>query len=206
MRRAARLAPAAALIGLAALAPGAALAHSGAGQLGGFAAGLGHPLLGLDHLLAMLGVGLWASRLAAEGQRRALWAVPLAFLAAMALGGGAALTGLGLPAVELGIAGSVLLLGLLIAAPALFNSRMPTGAAMALVAAFALFHGHAHGLEMPAAAQPVAYAAGFLAATATLHAAGAGLGLLAGSAARVQAVRLAGGALALAGLWLAVGA
>lgn len=201
MRRTVRLAPAA-LLGLAALAPGAALAHSGAGHLGGFAAGLAHPLLGLDHLLAMLGVGLWASRLGMQGRPRALWAVPLAFVAAMALGGGAALAGLALPGVELGIAGSVLLLGLLVAAPFL----VPTGAAMALVAAFALFHGHAHGLEMPAAAQPAAYAAGFLAATAALHAAGVALGLVAGSAARVPAVRLAGGALALAGLWLTVGA
>ncbi len=183
---------------LAALLPGAALAHTGAEHLGGFATGFAHPLLGLDHLLAMVGVGLWATRLAAAGERRALWTVPLAFVAAMALGGGAALAGFALPGLELGIAGSVLLLGLLIAAPFV----VPAGAAMALVAAFALFHGVAHGLEMPLAAQPALYGFGFLLATALLHGVGVGLGLGAGRLASLRSVRLAGGALALAGLWL----
>lgn len=195
------LAVLAAALGAAALAPATAFAHTGAGHLGGFAAGVAHPLFGLDHLLAMVGVGLWAARLGRAGRASALWAVPLAFLAAMVLGGVAAVAGLALPAAELGIAGSVVLLGLLVAASSRFSSLVPTGAATALVAAFALFHGHAHGLEMPAAAHPLAYGGGFLAATAALHGLGVALGL---AAVRVElrVLRLAGAAMALAGVWM----
>jgi urease accessory protein len=197
MRRLAVLAA----ISAAALAPATAFAHTGAGHLGGFGAGVAHPLFGLDHLLAMVGVGLWAARLGRAGHPRALWAVPLAFLGAMVLGGVTALAGLALPATELGIAGSVVLLGLLIAASSRFSSLVPTGAAMALVAAFAIFHGHAHGLEMPAAAHPLAYAGGFLAASAALHGLGVALGLAA-LRLELRGVRLAGAAMALAGVWM----
>lgn len=198
MRRLAALAAPLGLAALAGLLPDAAQAHTGAGHLGGFGAGFTHPLFGLDHLLAMVGVGLWAARLGGK----AVWTVPLAFLAAMLVGGGSALIGLPLPGVELGIVGSVILLGLLIAAPFV----VPAGAAMAVVAAFAIFHGHAHGLEMPAAAHPLAYAGGFVLATGALHALGVGLGLAAGKLAQPQSIRLAGGAMTLAGLWLMVGA
>ncbi len=159
------------LIGLAmaVAAPGAALAHTGATPTGGLIAGFSHPLLGLDHLLAMVAVGLWAFALGAA----ALWLVPLAFVGAMVLGGGLALSGLGLPAVELAIVGSVIVLGAVVA----LRVRVPVALGMAVVAGFALFHGHAHGAEMPASASGLLYGAGFAAATALLHLAGIGLGL-----------------------------
>jgi len=140
-----------------------ALAHTFGAAGAGLGAGLLHPLLGLDHLLAMIAVGLWA------GQRggAVTWRLPGAFLGVMAAGALLALAGAPLPAVELGIAGSVLLFGLLVALAA----RLPAGAAMALVGVFALFHGHAHGTELPMAAAPALYGLGFLLATASLLAA-----------------------------------
>lgn len=153
---------------LAALA-GPALAHTGAGSTSGFAAGLHHPMGGLDHLLAMVAVGVLAAQLGG----RALWAVPAAFVGMMLVGGLAAMAGIGLPLVELGIAGSVVILGAVIA----LGRRLPLAGAVALAGVLAVFHGHAHGLEMPAAASGLAYAAGFALATATLHVAGLGLGL-----------------------------
>jgi len=185
------------LLTAAALAvPGAALAHTGH-PTGGFGYGFAHPLGGLDHLLAMLAVGLWA----AQAGGRALWAVPATFLAVMAAGGGLALAGVALPAVELGIAGSVLAFGLLVACAA----RLPLPAGMALTGAFALFHGFAHGAEMAAGASAVAYGAGFLAATALLH----GVGLVAGQLGRVRLggalVRVGGAATAAAGALLVAG-
>ena len=146
-----------------------ALAHTGAGSVSGFAAGLHHPLGGLDHLLAMVAVGILAAQLGG----RALWAVPAAFVGMMLVGGLAAMAGIGLPLVELGIVGSVVILGAVIA----LGRRLPLAGAVALAGVLAVFHGHAHGLEMPAAASGLAYAAGFALATAGLHAAGIGLGL-----------------------------
>lgn len=185
------------LLALAALAlPGAALAHTGH-VAGGLGDGFAHPLGGLDHLLAMLAVGLWA----AQAGGRALWAVPASFLALMAAGGALALTGLSLPAAELGIAGSVLAFGLLVACAA----RLPLAAGMALTGAFALCHGHAHGAEMAAGASAALYGAGFLAATALLH----GAGMLACQLARTRAgaalVRAGGAATAAAGAVMAAG-
>jgi urease accessory protein len=174
------------------LAPAAALAHTGGEHVAGLAHGFAHPLAGSDHLLAMLAVGLFAVRLGG----RALWLVPAAFVGTMALGGLAGLAGLALPAVELGIGMSVLLFGLAIAAawtPA-------TAMAGAFVAFFAAFHGYAHGAELPADAGAVGYVAGFLVATALLHAAGIGLGALA-----ARHARAVGGAIALAGLALVAG-
>ena len=173
-----------------------AFAHTGAGSAAGFAAGFGHPLLGLDHLLAMVAVGLFAAVL----KGRALWLVPLAFVAMMAMGGLLAMTGAGLPLVELGIALSVVVLG---AAVALGRS-LPVAAAMALVGVFAVFHGHAHGTEMPAGASAVGYGLGFVLATSLLHAAGVSLGLAAGIGGR-WAVRAAGGATAIAGVGILAG-
>ena len=162
------------------LLPGAALAHPSD------AAGFVHPFLGLDHLLAMLAVGVWAAQLGG----RWVWAVPFAFVSAMAAGGALAFAGIALPIVEPAIAASVLVLGLVVAL------RVRLGAsALPLAGLFALFHGAAHAAEIPADASPVVYAAGLLLATALLHAAGIALGMLPRS-------RVAGIPVALAGAWL----
>lgn len=173
---------------------GAAQAHTFGAHGAGFGAGIAHPFLGPDHLLAMLAVGVWAAQLGGS----ALWRVPLTFMAMMALGGAIAFAGVALPAVETGIAGSVLILGLLIAAAA----RFPVPASMLLVGAFAVFHGHAHGGELPQSASAMLYGLGFLLATGALHAAGAGLGTLLARGVSVAWVRVAGGGIAAAGLAL----
>jgi urease accessory protein len=175
------------------LAAGGAEAHEFGAHGAGFAQGLAHPFGGLDHLLAMLAVGLWAAQLGG----RALWAVPVAFLAAMALGGVAGAAGLPLPRVELGIAGSLVGIGALV----LTAARLPPALAAALVGLFALFHGHAHGTELPQAASALSYGLGFLAATALLHGAGITAARLAGSGAAAL-VRLGGAGVAAAGLVL----
>jgi len=177
------------------LAVGPALAHTGVLSVSGFAAGFGHPIGGFDHVLAMVAVGI----LAAQQGGRAVWLVPAAFVAMMAVGGALGISGVALPYVEPGIAGSAVVLGAVIAA----GRRMPVAAAMGLAGAFAVFHGHAHGTEMPVDARGLAYGAGFVLATAMLHAAGIGLGAGTAKAGRALAVRLGGGAIALAGLALA---
>jgi len=178
-------------------APAAAFAHPG--HLGGhgFMAGVAHPLSGLDHLLAMLAVGIWA----AQTGGRALWAVPAAFVVVMAAGGVAGAYGLGLPGVELGIAGSVVAFGLLIAA----SKRLPLGVGMALTAGFALFHGVAHGAELNPGDSLMLYGGGFLLATVGLHAAGAGLARLARNRWGTALVRIAGAGTAAVGAVLMVG-
>ncbi len=191
---------AAATILFAALAS-PAFAHPGPLAHGSLAAGLAHPLQGLDHVLAMLAVGLWAALLGAQGQKRAVWLVPAAFLGAMGTGFALALSGMTLPFVEPAILASVVVLGLLAAAA----YTVPAGAGMALVACFALFHGYAHGGEL-GAADALVFGIGFAASTALLHVSGIALGRLLGSSAGRIAVRVMGGATALAGLWLAVGA
>ena len=153
---------------LALSAAGTAQAHIISAQGGGFGAGFAHPFTGLDHMLAMIAVGLWASQLGG----RARWAVPLAFMGAMTVGAGLALAGVRLPMVETGIASSVLVLGLLIA----FAARLPVAVSAVLVGAFALFHGHAHGNELPQAASEALYGGGFLLATGALHVFGLVLG------------------------------
>lgn len=175
---------------------GPAAAHPGHDAGTGFAYGFAHPLLGLDHLLAMMAVGLWAARIGG----RALVIVPAAFLGVMALGGLAGAAGIGLPMVELGIAGSVLVLGLLIAAA----PQLPLWATAAIVALFAVFHGHAHGTEMPEAALGLFYGLGFVLATALLHGIGLGIGLL-GARWSGWAVRLGGSAIAASGALLLIG-
>jgi len=177
-----------------------AFAHTGAGTAHGFAAGFVHPLLGLDHLLAMIAVGLFA----ASRRGKALWLVPLAFVAMMIGGGALAMAGVQLPMVELGIALSVVVLGGAVA----LRLSLPLAGAMALVGAFALFHGHAHVAGMPAGASLTDYAAGFVLATGLLHAAGLGLGLSAGFGSRrvgQWAVRSAGSVMALAGAGILAG-
>jgi urease accessory protein len=179
---------------------GAAAAHAGHADAGGFTHGFLHPLGGLDHMLAMVAVGLYAALLGG----RALWLVPAAFVTVMALGGalGAADYAL-LPYTEIGIALSVVVLGLAIA----LRVSLPTLAAMTLAGVFAVFHGHAHGAEMPQSLSGYEYAAGFLAATALLHGAGVAVGLGMGKLSELGGRRVtqaAGGAMALAGLVLLV--
>ncbi|MBO6772013.1 MULTISPECIES: HupE/UreJ family protein [unclassified Thalassospira] len=182
---------------MAVLAATPALAHTGAGTVSGFASGFGHPIGGLDHLLAMVAVGILASQ---QGGK-SVWLLPLSFVGMMIVGGLLGIANVALPFVELGIVGSVIVLGAVIA----LGKHLPTGAAMALVGLFAVFHGHAHGTEMPATASGIEYGIGFAVATAALHAIGLGLGMsvkkLAEKAAPV-AVRAGGGAIAAAGVFL----
>ncbi len=182
------------------LAAQPAFAHVGHGAAGsGLLAGLAHPLLGPDHLLAMLAVGVWSARLAGPNTGpRALLSLPAAFLATVALGALLAFGGFALPGVEFFIAGSVVVLGLLIAAAL----SLPVWSGALLVAVFGLFHGYAHGAEMPATAQPWLYGLGFLSATAVLHLAGLGLGLAGRAGLRATLLRFAGAAAAVAGVAL----
>jgi urease accessory protein len=193
--------PAAALLALATIAiPTVASAHPGH-EGAGFVHGLLHPLGGVDHILAMVAVGLFAARLGG----RALWLVPASFVTAMAVAGAAGMTGFALPHVEAGIALSILVLGAAIG----FEMTMPVAAAMALVAFFAVFHGYAHGAEMPETMSGLAYGGGFLAATAALHAAGIGLGLLIGRSSALvsrRILQIGGGVAALTGAALLAGA
>lgn len=166
---------------------------------GGFAAGFAHPWLGLDHLLAMVAVGLLGVQL----RGRALWVLPASFLGMMIVGGAVGMAGLKPPLVETGAALSVVALGVALAVGRMY----PLAASAACIGAFGLVHGHAHGTEMPALAAPVLYASGFLLATALLHAAGIACGLtLAGSKRWETALRLSGAAISCAGVCLLVGA
>jgi urease accessory protein len=180
----------------ASLSPTLAAAHPSLDHVVSFVAGFEHPLGGLDHVLAMVAVGLWA---ALKGGR-ALWAWPAAFVALMLAGGALAMAGLSLPLVEPGILASIVVLGLLVASAA----QVPVALGAVLVGAFALLHGHAHGVEAPAAGQALLYALGFAVATAGLH----GIGLAAGLASRGafwrKAIRIGGALAALAGAMLAL--
>jgi len=198
MNRLTRIFTFAAIMGAALTAP--AWAHTGIGAHGGngFMAGFIHPLMGLDHMLAMLGVGIWAAQLG----KRAIWLVPTAFVAVMISGAALALSGAPLPMVEFGIGGSVLVIGALIA----FGAHMPVALAMSLVGALALFHGHAHGTELPGFAHPATYGAGFVAATALLHVAGIGIAYLVRKHAAKLPFRVAGAAMAAVGGGLLLGA
>jgi urease accessory protein len=179
------------------LLPGAALAHPGHHDAG-FAHGFMHPLGGLDHVLAMVAVGLYAALLGG----RALGLVPATFVGVMAVGGALGAAGFALPYAEMGIALSVVVFGLAVA----LRVNLPALGAMALVGLFAVFHGHAHGAEMPQGALGTAYAAGFMLATAALHGAGIAIGLAAGRIAGWRVAQAAGGATALAGMAVLVGA
>ena len=174
-----------------------ALAHLNPEEHGSFMAGFSHPLFGLDHILVMVAVGLWAAQIGGK----ALWAVPTAFVTTMAIGFGLALSGIDLPFVEPAILASVVALGLLVA----MAVKLDTAMSAAIVAVFALFHGHAHGGELGAAGA-WQFGIGFVIATALLHAAGIGLGLgIARLSGGAIASRIIGGLTALAGLVLAFG-
>ena len=178
----------------------AAHAHTGIGDTQGFAHGLAHPPGGIDHVLVMVAVGLFAAHLG----DRALWLVPLSFVAMMAVGGALGAAGANLPLVETGIALSVVILGIAIAA----RLHLPTVAAMGLVGCFALFHGQAHGMELPDTASGLAYGVGFLLASGCLHAIGIGLGLAIGKTGEVfgnRVLRATGGAMALVGVMILAG-
>ncbi|AZZ46814.1 protein hupE [Pseudomonadaceae bacterium SI-3] len=174
------------------LSPALAFAHPGHDHAG-VMSGIAHPIFGFDHLLAMLAVGLWA----AQQQGSARWALPLTFVATMLFGGLFGFTGMHLPLMETGIAGSVLALGLLVA----LAVRPPLAVAAGLTALFALSHGVAHGLELPALSSPWGYAAGFVAATAALHGIGYAVARNLPQLA-MPLVRIAGAASALVGAWL----
>jgi urease accessory protein len=183
---------------LAVLSAGSASAqaHTGLEHAVSFAAGFAHPWGGLDHVLAMVAVGLWAGL----NGGRALWAWPLAFVGVMIIGGVLGMAGVPMPMVEPGILASVIILGLMVLAAV----RLPLAAGAALVAAFALLHGHAHGAELPADAATVTYAAGFALATALLHGTGLGIAYAAGGERGAMVVRGAGALVAVAGVALAV--
>jgi urease accessory protein len=169
----------------------AAHAHSDHGAAGGFVSGLTHPVTGPDHVVAMVAVGLWGAFLG----KRAMWALPVIFPMVMALGGALGVLGVPLPFVEAGIALSGVVLGLMV----LFVVKPPLWVAAALVGIFAVFHGHAHGTELPESASPLTYAIGFVISTGLLHLCGIGFGMLTKWPAGVIAVRAGGAVIAVIG-------
>jgi urease accessory protein len=178
------------------LAPASALAHSAGGSAGaGFLTGFLHPLGGIDHVLAMLAVGMWGAQL----RKPAIWLLPVAFPQVMALGGVAGILGVPMVGIEIGIALSVIVLGSMIA----LDQRPPLWAALAIVSFFAVFHGYAHGAELPGKSGAVAYSAGFVVATGLIHLTGIGIGLVVKLPRGVAMLRAGGSAIAAAGLFLA---
>ena len=174
-----------------------AFAHTGVGLTGGLLSGLEHPITGLDHVVAMVAVGLWGAFLG----RPAIWILPVVFPLVMAFGGALGVLAVPLPYVEAGIGLSGLLLGLAVA----FAAKPPIYVSAIIVGVFAIFHGHAHDAELPEAANPFSYALGFVVATGLLHIAGIAFGYLARWPAGKVAVRAGGGAIALAGLGFLTG-
>ena len=176
--------------------PSLAQAHVGVGDASGFLNGLVHPVTGLDHLCAMLAVGLWA----AQRGGRAIWLVPVVFLAVMAVGGVLGMMAVSIPYVETGVVASVLILGVMVAAAV----RLPLAVSVLIVGLFALVHGHAHGSEMPATASDVLYGLGFMATTALIQMCGIGAGLMVRRYGAPQLIRYAGGAIVACGMimWL----
>jgi urease accessory protein len=188
-----RSAPRLGLALAAVLWPVAALAHQQGGEAIGFASGLKHPISGLDHVLAMVAVGLWGAQLGPP----ALWLLPVTFPMVMAFGGMLALIGVPLPGSEFGIAASAIALGLAV----MIEAKPPLGVAAALVGFFAIFHGHAHGTELPAGANGILYSVGFVIATGCLHATGIAIGLVHRWPAGRVALRVAGAAVAVGGVF-----
>ncbi|MCP5516827.1 MAG: HupE/UreJ family protein [Verrucomicrobiales bacterium] len=179
-------------------APFAAHAHVEGDMAGGLVAGLWHPVSGLDHVLAMVAVGLWGAQLG----KPAVWSLPVAFPLVMAIGAFLGLVGMGLPGVEIGIAASALVLGAMV----LTEARPPLWLATTIVGAFAIFHGHAHGTELPEDASGLLYSIGFVTATGCLHGCGIALGLVHRWPAGRVLLRVAGGLVALGGCYFLRGA
>ena len=178
-----------------------AAAHSGTGLPGGFLSGFCHPFAGFDHLLAMVSVGLWGSVLG----RPLLYALPVIFPVVMVGGAVMGMLGMRVPPVEIVIAVSVLVLGGCIA----LSLKAPVWVASLIVATFAVFHGYAHGKELPSAADPIGYSSGFVFATGSLHLVGIGIGSLTNFPGGMVAMRSIGAAIAVTGVWFfykAVGA
>ncbi|MCB1842605.1 MAG: HupE/UreJ family protein [Halioglobus sp.] len=173
-------------------------AHEATGVAGGFASGFMHPILGWDHVAAMVAVGLWGAFLG----KPAIWLLPVVFPLVMAAGGVLGVAGISLPGVETGIAVSAIVLGAMI----LFALKPPLWIAALIVGAFAIFHGHAHGTELPDAVSPLAYSLGFVLSTGLLHVGGIAFGLLVHWPAGRVAVRTAGALIAGAGLGFLSGA
>jgi urease accessory protein len=186
------------LLAFASLIP-SAHAHVLQGEASGLLTGVRHPVSGLDHVLAMIAVGLWGAQLGVP----ALWLLPVTFPMMMALGGVVGLLGVPLPGIEIGIAASAILLGLAV----MSALRPPIGAAVALVAFFAIFHGHAHGTELPPGQSALLYSMGFVAATGGLHSVGIAIGVIQRWRWGQTLLRAAGALVALAGvvfMWRAV--
>ena len=173
-------------------------AHEQSGQAAGFLTGLKHPVSGLDHVLAMISVGLWGAQLG----NPAVWLLPVVFPVVMAFGGFLGLVGVPLPGTEVGIALSAILLGLMVA----FEARPPLWVAAGLVGFFGVFHGHAHGTELPAGENALLYSVGFVIATGCLHGVGIGLGVAHRWSVGRFALRVAGATVALAGVYFLWGA
>ena len=172
-------------------------AHEAAGLSGGFISGFMHPILGWDHVVAMVAVGLWGAFLGSP----AIWVLPVVFPLVMAFGGALGVVGVPIPAVETGIAGSAVVLGAMVA----FAVRPPIWVAAVIVGAFAIFHGHAHGTELPNAANPLTYSIGFVLSTGLLHLFGIAFGLLVRWPSGKIAVRAGGGLIALCGVGFLTG-
>jgi len=175
-----------------------AMAHSGADGGSGFISGFTHPLFGWDHVTAMVAVGIWGAFLG----RPAIWILPIVFPVIMAFGGVLGILGVPIPAIETGIAASSIVLGLLI----VFATRAPLWVAAIIVGAFAIFHGHAHGTELPGAVSPLAYSAGFVISTGLLHLAGIAFGEVIRLPKGDLILRAGGGLIALAGVGFLTGA
>jgi urease accessory protein len=179
--------------------PATALAHTKGGEAAGLVSGLAHPVSGLDHVVAMLAVGLWGAQLGAP----AIWLLPVTFPLVMAFGGMLGLLGVALPGIEIGIAASAVLLGAMV----LLESRPSLAVAAVLVGFFAIFHGHAHGTELPPGANGMLYSVGFVVATGAIHATGIAIGLLHRWQLGRLVIRAGGLAISLAGvefLWHAL--
>jgi urease accessory protein len=174
-----------------------AFAHTLPGQAQGFVTGFLHPLSGLDHILAMVAVGIWGSQLG----RPAIWVLPVAFPLVMSFGGVLGVRGVPIPGVEIGVAASALVLGVMIA----LSARPPLWIAALIVGAFAIFHGHAHGTELPKAASPLTFALGFVLATGLLHVCGILIGLINFWPSGTRVLRAAGGVIAVIGGFLLIG-
>jgi urease accessory protein len=175
-----------------------ASAHEQSGQAAGFLTGLKHPVSGLDHVLAMISVGLWGAQLGTP----AVWLLPVVFPMVMAFGGFLGLLGVPLPGTEVGIALSAILLGLMVA----LEARPPVWVAATLVGFFGIFHGYAHGTELPAGENALLYSVGFVMATGGLHGIGIGIGVAHRWTAGRVALRIAGALVAIAGVFFLWGA
>ncbi|MEJ2669062.1 MAG: HupE/UreJ family protein [Gammaproteobacteria bacterium] len=171
---------------------GTASAHTGSGSASGFISGFTHPILGWDHLIAMLAVGLWGAFLG----NPSIWLLPIVFPLVMTFGATAGIVGTPIPGIEIGIAISAVTLGALVA----FAARPPIWISSTLVGIFALFHGYAHGTELPQSANPLVYSVGFVTATGVLHLLGIGFGLIARWPAGKIAVQTGGSFIALMGI------